>query len=101
MIKTKAGSYVLKQNASRCMYLTTKQMMILYHLGLHFHLIQSHLNPLVAWLLPLSYSPDITSYISYVGKLPTLKTQSFNQPLSKGLPKISYGFNYYFLMGNC
>lgn len=42
------------------MHLHHKHKMVLYHLGLHFHLIQPCLNPLAIWLLSLPSSPDIT-----------------------------------------
>lgn len=56
MIKTKARRNLLKNHASQCMYLHHKQK-IFYHLGLHFHLIQLHLNPLalLASTTPFSF----------------------------------------------
>lgn len=62
MIQTKARSYLLKTTYK---YFHHKQRIIFYPHGLHFHLIQLHLDPLAFWFLSLpSPSTDITSRVS-------------------------------------
>lgn len=70
-------------------YFCHKQKVILF-LGLHFHLIQLHLNPFAIWLLPLpSHSTDISS--SY-------RIASFNSFYTGPLIKIQYSWPPPFLV---
>lgn len=93
MIQTKARSYLLK---TKYKYFHHEQRIIFYPHGLHFHLIQYILTPLISGfyhsLLPLLTSPPgypVTSFNSHYTS-PFTKIQfSWRRPSWKPLPNLT------------